>query len=140
MKTPLPSLLGGRRSAPHRWLIAALCLVAAACASSDPPLTDRAQPAATDSTVADPGSAIPGEPEPGGSVFGSPGEEMPASSPPENDGPGATETNFITPPCGADGSRQIPDAGIAGGGAEDAGVPDAVADGGAARKPCPDQP
>jgi hypothetical protein len=125
MKKPLVStrlrpsrareLPGGRRLAvmtgpctPAVAWLAVLSLLGAACASDDPRLSDVAQP-----SVPGPGQAQPG------TVFGLPGdgsEGAPASSPPVNDGPGATETNFFTPPCGVDGLRLVPD-----GGASDAG-------------------
>jgi hypothetical protein len=114
------ALLGGRRL-PLETVrgrsaaagLVALSLLGAACASGDQRLSDAAQPSM-------PGMAAPG------TVFGLPGdgsEGTPASTPPVNDGPGATETNFLTPPCG-DGSRLIPDAGSA-----DAGEDGAVSGG-----------
>jgi hypothetical protein len=69
----------GRRAAGSG-LVVALCLLLSACSSSDPPISSPADPASG-----------------GASPIGTPSE-----APPENDGPGATETNFITPPCHAD--------------------------------------
>jgi hypothetical protein len=88
-----------------------------------------------------PGAPRPlgGEPAPPDSTYGLPGPE-PVSAPPENDGPGATETNFLTPPCRkdsdcSDGRRCIGGARVAGeadaGGAADAGDAGLASDAGA---------
>lgn len=56
----------------------------------------------TPSGPAAPG-VVAGEPAPEGTdTYGLPGSPEPVSTPPESDGPGATETNFITPPCHKD--------------------------------------
>lgn len=78
------------------------------------------------------GPAAPaGEPSTPDGTYGLPGPE-PVSTPPENDGPGATETNFLTPPCRTDsdcnGRRCI----IGARTAADAGAPAEAADAGLA--------
>ena len=139
MKLPLP-FPGRRLREPLLCLILALSVLGVSCADPvRPELVDMA------STPRGPVPAgTPAAPEPG-AVFGAPGDGISVSTPVENDGPGATETNFLTPPCGG-GSRLIPDAGASDAGAPaDAGAPDSPADageappavdGGGARRPC----
>lgn len=130
---------GPRRRAPSRSFATLLCGLAFACSSSDPDLVAQTQP----STPGNAGPSAPGPSTPGpeapdpSTVFESPGGEVPVSVPPENDGPGATETNWLTLPCG----KQRPDAGTADGGA-DAAAPDPGADAGASGDRCvpPDAP
>jgi hypothetical protein len=79
MKNLMPPS-GTRQRAARNGLIAILLLALLGCSSSEPPLTSPADPAS--------GGASP--------------VATPSAIPPENEGPGATETNFITPPCHAD--------------------------------------
>jgi hypothetical protein len=125
------------------WLGLALPVVVLACSDGEPldPSPTPSSPGATPG--GEPIAPSPGDPEP--TTYGSPGAD-PASAPVENDGPGATETNFLTPPCArdsdcGDGRRCVGGARTAAtdGGAEasDGGalVPDGAAivpDGGAA--------
>lgn len=110
----------------RRWgslgLFAALALVGAGCSSNESPATLQVQPSMPS------GPAGPGEPSTPDGTYGLPGPE-PMSTPPENDGPGATETNFLTPPCRQDsdcnGRRCI--FGARGAGEADAGAASADA-------------
>jgi hypothetical protein len=79
MKNPTPPTGPCRRSALSL-LGSALLLGLLGCSSSDPPI----------GAPMNPGSG------------GAPPIATPSAMPPENEGPGATETNFITPPCHAD--------------------------------------
>jgi len=124
---------GCRWRALFRSLVALACGLTVACSSTDPELVAQTQPSTPDNAgPAAPGPSTPGpdmaDPNP---VFGSPGEVVPVSAPPENDGPGATETNWLTPPCG----KQRPDAGGADS-AADAGAPELGADAGATGDRC----
>ena len=144
MKLP-PQVLGQRRRAPLVWFFMALGALGTGCSEPvRPELAESASPATPRGAAPGAGGPVVAEP---GMVFGAPGEDgMSVSTPVENDGPGATETNFLTPPCGADGSRRFPDAGGSDAGApESAGAPDSppdagatspAVDGGAARLPC----
>lgn len=123
MKFP-PLSIARRRRAAGFGPCAALVLLHAACSSSD-----------TSAVLVQPSS--PAGPESPG-TYGLPGGE-PVSTPTENDGPGATETNFLTPPCRQDsdcndGRRCTVSAQSAaprdGGGAADAGEAGASDDGG----------
>ena len=121
MKFP-PLFLGLPRRGAWFGPFAALALVCAACSSSEPPATLQVQPSMPSGPP-----APSGEPATPDGTYGLPGPE-PMSTPPENDGPGATETNFLTPPCRQDsdcnGRRCIGGARVAGaadGGATDAG-------------------
>jgi hypothetical protein len=117
-----PFLFAGRRSrAPFHSPVALVFGLAIACSSTDPERVAQTQPS-TPAGPAAPGPSIPG---PGMT------DPSPVSAPPENDGPGATETNWLTPPCG----KQRPDAGAVEG-AADAGAPDLGADAGAAGDRC----
>jgi hypothetical protein len=132
MKKPF-LLASCRRCAPRRSLPALLCGFVIACSSTDPELVAQTQPSTPDTSgPAAPGPSPPGPdtPEPV-TVLGSPGDEIPVSAPPENDGPGATETNWLTLPCG----KQRPDAGGADG-AADAGAPEPGVDAGATGDRC----
>ena len=129
-----PFLFAGRVwRAPFRSPVAWVCGLAIACSSTDPELVAQTQPSTPDNA----GPAAPGPSTPGpdmadpSSVFGSPGEEIPVSAPPENDDPGATETNWLTLPCG----KQRPDAGGVDS-AADAGAPELGADAGATGARC----
>jgi hypothetical protein len=131
MKKPFLFTACGWR-APLRSLVTVACGLAIACSSTDPELVAQRQPSTPDSAgPAAPGPSTPGpdtaDPSP---VFGSPGEEIPVSTPPD-DGPGATETNWLTPPCG----KQRPDAGAIDGTA-DAGAPKPGTDAGATGDRC----
>jgi hypothetical protein len=121
MKLPL-HLLGRRRRALLVLIISASSALGVGCSEpAQPELVDMGLPAM-------PAGPVPAAP---GTVFGAPGDGISVSTPIENDGPGATETNFLTPPCGGDGSRLIPDAGTPRDGAlSDAGAPQNPADAG----------
>lgn len=135
MKKPLLGAVR-RRLSPVFARVALASGLALACSTNDPDWVAQAQPSTPDTSApGTPGPTLPGPatPDPGPVVVvDAPGEEIPVSSPPENDGPGATETNWITPPCG-----KLPaDAGVADGGVVDAGVPELGADAGATGARC----
>jgi hypothetical protein len=109
-------------------LFAALTLLCARCSSSESPTQLQAQP----STPSGPSSPLGGESSTPDGTYGLPGPE-PMSAPPEDEEPGATETNFLTPPCRQDsdcnagrrcilGARAAADAGAATADAGDAGL------------------
>jgi hypothetical protein len=79
MKNLMPDF-GLRWRTTRTGLIAVLMLALLGCSSSDPPVESPADQASG----------------------GAPPIATPSSIPPENEDPGATETNFITPPCHAD--------------------------------------
>jgi hypothetical protein len=119
---------------PRRWLVLVLPVLFLGCASTEPQLTDMAQPALP-GAVGTPTPTPPAGEEP--TTYGAPGAD-PVSVPVENDGPGATETNFLTPPCSKDsdcgdgrrcvgGALETPARAVDGG----ADVPDDEGDGGA---------
>jgi hypothetical protein len=89
---------GGLGRVPRRWLVLVLPVLFLGCASTEPQVTDTAQPALP-GAVGTPTPTLPAGEEP--TTYGVPGAD-PVSVPVENDGPGATETNFLTPPCGKD--------------------------------------
>lgn len=108
-------------------LVAALMLLCGGCSSSEPPTPLQAQP----SMPGGPVTPLGGEPSTPDGTDGLPGPE-PMSTPLENEEPGATETNFLTPPCRRDsdcndgrrcilGARAAADAGAAAADAGDAG-------------------
>ncbi len=97
MKNRPPSTRGTARALWRR-LAAVLSVAVFACSDSAPLVTDPAPPASP-ADVLDPLLPSPGGEEP--TTYGTPGA-APVSVPVENDGPGATETNFLTPPCGKD--------------------------------------
>jgi hypothetical protein len=109
-------------------LFAALALPWAGCSSSETPTQLQVQP----SMPGAPSSPLAGEPLAPDDTYGLPGPE-PMSTPPEDEEPGATETNFLTPPCRQDSdcnagrrcildARAAADAGAAAAGAGDAGL------------------
>jgi hypothetical protein len=142
MKRPL-HVHGQRRRTPLAWLLVVLSALGNGCSQPvEPELMDSESPSTPRGAAPGAGGPVVAEP---GAVFGAPADDgMAVSTPVENDGPGATETNFLTPPCGADGSRRLPDAGGAGAPADagvpvspaDAGAPMPAVDGGGARLPC----
>jgi hypothetical protein len=127
MKIP-PLFRGLQHRAATFGLFAALTLLCAGCSSSEAPSQLQAQP----STPSGPFTPLGGEPSTPDGTDGLPGPE-PMSTPPESDGPGATETNFLTPPCRQDSdcndgrrcilpARAAADAGAATADAGDAGL------------------
>jgi hypothetical protein len=94
MKFP-PLLLRSLRRGASLGLFAA-ALACGGCSSSEPPATLQVQP----SMPSGPGAPA-GDPLTPDGTYGLPGPE-PMSTPPEEEGPGATETNFLTPPCRQD--------------------------------------
>jgi hypothetical protein len=121
MKFPPLSLVPLRRGL-FLVLFAALVQGGAGCSSSEPPAALQVQPSQPGGPLA-PGPLVGGPPAPGDGD-GLPGPE-PTSAPPDNEGPGATETNFLTPPCRADGD--CPDGRRCVVGARAAALPDAGA-------------
>lgn len=104
-------------------LVCALA-IGVGCSSDEPAFELQAAPSSPGSPsvfVADPGGA----PAPAGEdVSEPPPVAVPLSAPPAEEEPDATETNFLTPPCGKHGADAIADAGVsdAGAAAADAGV------------------
>jgi hypothetical protein len=108
-------------------LFAALMVLWAGCSSSESSTQLQAQP----SMPGEPSSPLGGEPSTPDGTYGLPGPE-PMSTPPDSEEPGATETNFLTPPCRQDsdcngrrcilGTRAVADAGGAAADAGDAGL------------------
>lgn len=130
MKIP-PSFLVSLRRGLCSVLLAALAQGSAGCSSDETPAGLQVQPSQPGGPVAPlgGGSSTPGD------IDGLPGPE-PTSAPPDDDGPGATETNFLTPPCRADGDcpggrRCVNDARAAAG--LDAGAPSDADDAGQER-------
>jgi hypothetical protein len=123
MKIPPLSIIR-RCCAASIGLSAALAFALGGCSSND---TVEVQPSAPGGPSA-PGSPAGSPPPPDNTdTYGLPGPE-PVSDPPENDGPGATETNFLTPPCRLD--SDCPDARRCIAGARVLGQRDAGADAG----------
>lgn len=124
MKFP-PLFLGPqcRRASFGLFAALTLALACAGCSSGEPPSL-QVQPSTPGGPAAPGGESSTPD---GTDTYGSPGPD-PVSVPPENDGPGATETNFLTPPCRQD--SDCPDGRRCVGGARPAGADGGAADAG----------
>lgn len=100
------------------WVLRALgcCLLLAACSSDEPATDMQLLPAAPGVFTGDPGGAPPPAVD---ESSGAPPVAVPLSTPPAEEEPNATETNFLVPRCKNGG-----DAGVESG-AADAGLLDA---------------